>query len=287
MARAPHVLVFDSGVGGLSVLVAARAALAGARFSYVADDAAFPYGRLQGHALVDRVVAVLDREIAARAPDLAIIACNTASTLVLPVLRARHAIPFVGTVPAVKPATAMSVSRLVSVLATPATVARDYTHALVREFGGDCAVTLVGAARLAAEAEKQLRGEPVDHAVIAEEIAPCFVERDGRRTDVVSLACTHYPLLIDALAAASPWPVAFIDPGPAIARRAADLLSAAGMPSASVPSARSQGEGTALFTAGPPGPALAAALRQAGLGVIVDDPYPFAGAASPALVAAR
>ena len=162
--------------------------------------------------------------IAAHRPDLVVIACNTASTLVLPQLRARFAVPFVGTVPAIKPACAASVTRRVSVLGTQATVSREYTRALIRDFANGADVTLVGSANLARLAEAELRGEPVDDAAVAREIAPCFVDEDGRRTDTVVLACTHYPLLLERLARLAPWPVTFIDPAPAIARRVVDLI---------------------------------------------------------------
>ena len=167
------------------------------------------------------------------APDLVVIACSTASTLVLGPLRARYpTLPFVGTVPAIKPAAAASKSRLVSVLATTGTVARDYTQALVREYAGDCEVALVGSRHLARLAEDWMKGLPVDDAEIAREIAPCFVERAGRRTDIVVLACTHYPLLRDQLARLAPWPVDYVDPAPAIARRV-DALARVRPPRAS------------------------------------------------------
>lgn len=224
--RAPTILVFDSGVGGLSVFREVARVRPDARFIYAADDAAFPYGALADDALVARVDHVVDRLIAAESPDLVVIACNTASTLALPALRARHAIPFVGTVPAIKPACIASRTRRVSVLATPGTVRRDYTAALVREFAAGCDVALVGSDRLAALAEAAIAGEAVDDAEIADEIAPCFVSAGGRRTDTVVLACTHYPLIVDRLARVAPWPVTFVDPAPAIARRVTQLIGA-------------------------------------------------------------
>jgi glutamate racemase len=138
-------------------------------------------------------------------------------------LRERYSVPFVGTVPAIKPACAGSVTRRVSVLGTEATVAREYTRALIRDYAGDCKVTLVGAKNLAAYAEAELAGKPASDAVIAAEIAPCFRD-DGPRTDAVVLACTHYPLILDRLESIAPWPVTFIDPAPAIARRVVSLL---------------------------------------------------------------
>jgi glutamate racemase len=172
------------------------------------------------------VVPLIGELIAAHRPDLVVIACNTASTLVMSHLRAQYRVPFVGTVPAIKPACARSTSKRVSVLGTRGTVKREYTRALIRDFAQSCSVTLVGSANLAALAEAALGGEPVADSDILAEIAPCFVDdADANlRTDAVVLACTHYPLLLDRLIALAPWPVAWIDPAPAIARRVADLL---------------------------------------------------------------
>jgi len=231
MASAPTILVFDSGLGGLTVLREVAKARPDARLVYAADDAFFPYGRHGEVALVERVLAIMADLTISHAPDLVVIACNTASTLVLPQLRARFSVPFVGTVPAIKPACAASETRLVSVLGTEATVQREYTRALIRDFADGCAVTLIGSPRLAELAEAELQGEAAPDAAIATEIAPCFVESGGRRTDTVALACTHYPLLLDRMRLLSPWPVTFIDPAPAIARRVVGLLgSPAGGP---------------------------------------------------------
>ena len=223
-SRTPTILVFDSGVGGLTVLDPIRAARPDARFVYVGDTAFFPYGERAEGELIHRVLDVIETAVKRHVPDLIVIACHTASTLVLPALRARFQIPIVGTVPAIKPAAESSESRLISVLATEGTVNRDYTAALIRDFAGDCAVTLVAAARLATLAEAALHGAPVADTAIAREIAPAFNETDGRRTDRVVLACTHYPLLLPALERLAPWPVTFIDPAPAIARRVVHLL---------------------------------------------------------------
>ncbi|HEX5778449.1 MAG TPA: glutamate racemase [Xanthobacteraceae bacterium] len=223
---ASRVLVFDSGLGALTVLREVAKARPDAELALVADDAGFPYGKLDDKALVDRVVAVLDRYIALLNPSLVVIACNTASTLALPVVRGRFAIPFVGTVPAIKPACAQSKTKRVSVLATPATVRRDYTHQLVDEFAHGCKVTLVGGEMLASLAEAVLRGAAIDEEEVRREIAPCFVD-DDVRTDTVVLACTHYPLILDRLMRLAPWPVTWLDPAPAIARRVAELLGPA------------------------------------------------------------
>ena len=139
------ILVFDSGLGGLTVYREIAAARPHADFIYVADDAAFPYGAMAEPALVARVVALMGELIATHRPDLVVIACNSASTIVLPDLRQQFSLPFVGTVPAIKPACANSITKRISVLGTEATVAREYTRALIRDYARDCRVTLVGA----------------------------------------------------------------------------------------------------------------------------------------------
>ncbi len=226
--------------------------------AYVADDAAFPYGRLGEPELISRVETVMTGVLADVEPDIVVIACSTASTLALPRLRTVYPrLPFVGTVPAIKPAARASLSGLISVLATPGTAARDYTQALVREHAAGCEVTLVGSALLAPIAERRMRGHAVEGAEIAREIAPCFVEKDGRRTDRVVLACTHFPLLIDQLKRLSPWPVVFVDPSPAIARRLDALV---GPPRKTAPS---RCDDAAIFTSGvAPDPDLRKVLRQ-------------------------
>lgn len=257
-ASRQKVLVFDSGLGGLTVYRAIRALRPDADYLYLGDDALFPYGALAPEVLIARVDQVIGEAMADFPADGIVIACNTASTLVLPSLRARHSLPIVGTVPAIKPAAAMTRSGLISVLATPGTVSRDYTQELIRDFAGGVAVTLVGSKALAGLCERALRGEAIPDEAIAAEIAPCFVEDGDRRTDVVVLACTHYPLLIDRLNALAPWPVEWIDPAPAIARRVVQVLG----------DVRSEGEGRARasFTAGvPQEPTLVRALTRDGL----------------------
>jgi glutamate racemase len=260
-ARAPRALVFDSGLGGLSVLVEIRRLRPDVEIVYAADDAAFPYGRLGEAALVARVETVIARLISDAKPDVVVIACSTASTLALPPLRSAYPrLPFVGTVPAIKPAAAASRSGMISVLATRGTVARDYTHALVRDHAAGCEVTLVGSSLLAVIAERILRGEPAEDREIMCEIEPCFVEREGRRTDYVVLGCTHFPLIVDRLEPLSPWPVGFIDPAPAIARRLDALIGPAR------PRAPATQDGAAIFTSGEaPQLALQKTLRRYGL----------------------
>jgi glutamate racemase len=258
-ALPPVIVTFDSGLGGLTVYREVVKARPDARHVYVADDAAFPYGDIAEENLVARVVGVIGKLIESYRPDLVVIACNTASTLVLPHLRARYGVPFIGTVPAIKPACALSVSKHVTVLGTQATVSREYTRALIRDFANGTDVALVGSARLAGFAEAELNAEPVADALLREELAPCFVEGDGRRTDTIVLACTHYPLLLERLERLAPWPVTFMDPAPAIARRVADLSGPASIRGGAAPARFVLTSGRA------PSTSLAAALARFGL----------------------
>ncbi|NBJ10771.1 glutamate racemase [Microvirga arsenatis] len=266
----PTILVFDSGLGGLTVFSEILKARPDARYVYAADDAAFPYGRLSEAVLAERVIAVMERLIGTHDPDLVVVACNTASTVVLPHLRARFSIPFVGTVPAIKPAAQTTRTGYVTVLATPGTVARDYTRDLVETYAAGCRVNLVGSRRLAGIAEAEMAGEPVPDAELIAELRPCFVADEGGRTDVVALACTHYPLLLPRLQALAPWPVAWIDPAPAIARRVTQLI---GPP---VPGHEAdENEAMAVFTSGAGiGPALRGALLDKGLPVVAVEEMP-------------
>src|SRR3954469_2475244 len=184
----PTILVFDSGLGGLTVLREIVKARPDAHFVYVADDLFFPYGHHGEDEIIARVVPLVGELIAAHAPDLVTIACNTASTLVMSHLRAAYSVPFVGTVPAIKPACASSKTKRVSVLGTKGTVKREYTHGLIRDFAQGCEVTLVGSPELASLAEAALSGDDVSDADISTEIVPCFIgnARDAsERTDTV------------------------------------------------------------------------------------------------------
>ncbi len=219
-----RVLVFDSGLGGLTVARALRAAGGDAlALDYAADTAGFPYGGWREADLRQHVVALMGRLMAQSRPDVVVIACNTASVIALAALRAAHDIPFVGTVPAIKPAAERTKSGVIGVLATPSTVRREYTQALIHTYAFHCDVILHGAQGLAALAEARLKGENVPPEAIGREIAPVFVERGGKRTDQVVLGCTHYPLLVEDMKRFAPWPVEFIDPSGAIARRALEV----------------------------------------------------------------
>jgi glutamate racemase len=214
------VLVFDSGVGGLSVLREARMLIHDHQFIYIGDDAGFPYGDWEGEALTHRIVGLFETLIEQYEPSLAIIACNTASTQIMPALRSRFVIPFVGIVPAIKPAAERTSSGHISVLATPGTIARKYTLDLIDQFASHVEVKLVGATKLARLAEEHLQGIEIDTDLLKAEIAPCFVEYENKRTDIITLGCTHYPFLLNEMRKLAPWPVDWLDPAEAVARQA-------------------------------------------------------------------
>ena len=261
--RHGSVLVFDSGIGGLNVLGAIRALLPQRHLVYVADDNGFPYGEWPDGALRRHLLELIGRLLAAHRPSVVVIACNTAATLALADLRtAYHGIAFVGTVPAVKPAAQQTRSGLISVLATAATVRQPCIRELIGAHAAHREVRLVGSHRLADLAESHARSQTVTEKIVRAEIAPCFVERGDRRTDTVVLACTHYPFLLDMLRRLAPWPVDWVDPAMAIARRvqAVSASPAHGEAGASYP-----GHATAFLTAGPPDPATARLLHRFGL----------------------
>ena len=219
------IIVFDSGIGGLSVLREARMQMHDHPFVYVGDDAGFPYGEWDGAELTDRISGLMETLIEQYAPRLAIIACNTASTLIMPALRSHFDIPFVGIVPAIKPAAERTASGLITVLATPGTVKRRYTLELVNKFASHRQVNLVGATQLARLSEDYMQGRSIDTQLLKTEIAPCFVEDNGLRTDIVTLGCTHYPFLVNEMRKLAPWPVDWLDPAEAVARQARLVLT--------------------------------------------------------------
>lgn len=216
-----RVLVFDSGVGGLSILTEIRQYIPGCELVYACDNAAFPYGTKGEEELVKRVDLVLKALIAQIDPDIVVVACNTASTVALPHIRNHFHKPVVGVVPAIKPAARLSQSRVIGLLATPATVSRPYTQQLIDEFAPDCTIIRVGSTELVQLAEQKLRGLAPDPEKLREIIAPLFA---NPHTDTLILACTHFPLLRAELEAAAPRAIQWVDSGAAIARRVKSLL---------------------------------------------------------------
>lgn len=243
----PRILMFDSGMGGLTVARAVLRQMPEATVIYSADNAGFPYGSWEEGKLIRRIVEVMGRLIEVVEPDVVVVACNTASTIALADLRKTHAVPFVGTVPAIKPAAAQTRTNVIGVLATPGTVSREYTHALIHTYAYHCKVLLHGARHMAEMAEHKLKGHGVDLEELKAEMAPVFRTREGRKTDVVVLGCTHYPLLLEEMEKIAPWPVTFIDPAPAIARRVADVAEETPL---RTPRVGAPDHGTVILTSG-------------------------------------
>jgi glutamate racemase len=253
------LLFFDSGVGGLSVLGPALKLLPNAPIVYAADSAGFPYGKRSEAEIASRVPALLGRLVERFRPRLAVIACNTASTIALEHVRSALDLPVVGTVPAIKPAAETSKTRVIGVLGTEATVRQPYVDDLAAKFASDCTIIRHGSPELVELAEAKLASEQISVDDVRTATQPMFDAPGGDRIDTVVLACTHFPLLQEELTEAFPQ-VSYVDGGPGIARRIAYLTREQPWPSA--PS-----EGLMLFTSAARVPSLAA-LARFGIGEI-------------------
>jgi len=253
------ILFFDSGVGGLSVLGPTRKLLPTAPIIYAADSAGFPYGKKTEAEIASRVPALLGRLVERFHPRVAVIACNTASTIALEHVRSALDLPVVGTVPAIKPAAETSKTRVIGVLGTEATVRQPYVDDLAAKFASDCTIIRYGSPELVELAEAKLAGEEVSVEAIRAAARPMFDAPGGDRIDTVVLACTHFPLLEEELRAAVP-NVAYVDGGPGIARRIAWLTREQPWPAEPQPC-------LAIFTA-PPREPLLGALATYGLGEV-------------------
>ncbi len=223
MSDVHPILVFDSGVGGLSVLAEVQKALPRAPIVYAADNAGYPYGTKTEAEIASRVPALLGRLVERYRPCVIVIACNTASTIALAHVRSALDLPVVGTVPAIKPAALLSKTRTIGVLGTDATVRQPYVDNLVAEFASDCRVIRHGSAALVDLAEEKLRGTPADSAQTQGIMAGLFDQPGGDAVDTIVLACTHFPLMRAEIAAASPPAITLVDSGEGIARRTAVL----------------------------------------------------------------
>lgn len=253
------LLFFDSGVGGLSVLAPTLKLLPNAPIVYSADSAGFPYGKRSEAEIASRVPALLGRLVERFRPRLAVIACNTASTIALEHVRSALDLPVVGTVPAIKPAAETSKTRVIGVLGTEATVRQPYVDDLAAKFASDCTIIRHGSPELVELAEAKLASEQISVDDVRTATQPMFDAPSGNRIDTVVLACTHFPLLQEELTEAFPQ-VSYVDGGPGIARRIAYLTREQPWPSA--PS-----EGLMLFTSAARVPSLAA-LARFGIGEI-------------------
>ncbi len=251
--RCPKILFFDSGMGGLSVFTEVRKLNPDCAYYYLFDHEVFPYGEKSEAFLVARVTTLLNKVSACLAPDLIVIACNTASTVVLDQIRPSFPIPIVGVVPAIKPAGELSRKRKIALLATPGTVQRAYTQRLIANFAADCEVLRIGTVALVHLAENCLLSEVSsyqhshqgssweEHTVatigsglqlnVAQEqelrqiLAPVTSLPSAQQPDVLILGCTHFPLLKDHIAEIVGPQIALVDSGAAIGRRVHTVLA--------------------------------------------------------------
>jgi len=242
-----RILVFDSGIGGLGVAAAIRRLMPDAALTYLMDNAGFPYGGRPDDDLVQRVLAVAGAGIARTQPDLVVVACNTASTMALDALRSAWAIPFVGCVPPLRWAAQVSLTRVIGVLATPATVRGPYLRGLAEHHAAGCEVKLHGAPGLAALAEERFAGLEVSQAAISAELAGLLEQDYQGRIDAVALGCTHYAWLLPELRALMAPHVAWLDPAEPVARQALRVASSLG-----IGAGISDFNGIALYTGTPP-----------------------------------
>lgn len=221
MNNIPSILFFDSGMGGLSVYREVRKVLPHTHYLYCFDNAFFPYSEKDESVLIERVVKICQKIDQQYPLDMIVIACNTASTVVLPRLREIFSIPVVGTVPAIKPAAQLSVSKHIGLLATKGTINRHYTDQLIEEFALNCRVERLGSTALVKIAEQKLYGSAVDFTEISHELAQWKNLED---LDTLILGCTHFPLIQQEIQQCLPQVKHFLDPAPAIARRVQSLL---------------------------------------------------------------
>jgi glutamate racemase len=219
------ILVFDSGIGGLGVVAALNDLAPGLPLLYLADNAFFPYGEKSDEVLLPHLLGVIGEAIRRDAPEAVVLACNTASTIALPALRAAFSLPFIGCVPPIKPAAAASHTRTIGILATAATVRRPYLNGLIEQYAPDCAVLSLGTPNLAALAEDKFRGAEVEVEPV---IAPLFIQPGGERIDAIALGCTHYTFLLPEFLRLRP-DISWHDPAPAVARQTMKIAMPLGL----------------------------------------------------------
>lgn len=231
-SSSPRILVFDSGIGGLGVVQALRSLAPSLTVDYLADTALFPYGEQQDDVLRERIVGLVSQACAELHPSLAIIACNTASTLALPLLRERLTLPIVGCVPPIRWAGRVSTTRTIGLLATSATARRPYLKQLHEEFAADCRLIVHGSRHLANMAERAFRGEPLEPPEVQQELGCLFQQSGGDHIDTIGLGCTHYTFLMPYFQRLGPAGLMWLDPAPAVAQQALRRLEEIAKPPA-------------------------------------------------------
>lgn len=214
-------LLIDSGLGLLSIAGAIHQAYPEIKLFAISDHEGFPWGPREVDDLIERCLKLTKKGLAITRAEFIVVACNTASTVVMEALRDYYDIPVVGVIPAIKPAAQMTKKGIIGVLATEGTVDRPYINYLINNFAADCNVVKVGSPNLAEIAEDKLQEKPLDYTAIADNLR-AFEEYGA---DIVALGCTHYPLLIAELEAIAETEIKFLDPGPAVARQLARRLA--------------------------------------------------------------
>lgn len=217
----PTILLYDSGMGGLTIYDEIRKVLPHAHYLYCFDNAFFPYSEKSETVLIERAVKIVQKIAEKRPLDMVVVACNTASTVVLPALREHFQFPIVGTVPAIKPAAAISESKTIGLLATKGTVSRPYVDELIAKYTQNCIVEKIGTTDLVEIVEEKQRTGRVD-MVRLQKVVENWQEHPT--LDTVILGCTHFPLVKNELQQVLPKVKFFVDPGIGIAKRVLSLL---------------------------------------------------------------
>lgn len=220
-----RLLILDSGVGGLSIAKQIRVQHPNVEISYIADNAQYPYGTKDEEALIQRLEKLSQQFLKTQHADAIVIACNTASTLVLPHLRERLSIPIIGVVPAIKPAAKHSESKVIGLLATPGTVTRQYTQKLIEDYAPDCEVIKVGSSELVDLAEKHLANSSTEKLDFNEVLEPFWKHPRANDIDTIVLGCTHFPLVKNQLQASFNQSVNWVDSGEAVAKQVGRIFS--------------------------------------------------------------
>jgi len=245
--KPPHILVFDSGVGGLSIAQDIKQMIPHCQLSYASDNAYLPYGTKNESQLIARVEQVLTTIQQKISADIIVVACNTASTVVLPKIREHFALPVIGVVPAIKPAAELSSNKVIGLLATPGTVKRSYTKSLINDFASHCKIIPIGSSELVLLAEKKLQGEQISLPKLTELMSPFKDTNNAKTPDTIVLACTHFPLLKEELKAVLPHISHWVDSGEAIARRTNFWIEKLNLPKQDTSTTNTNG-GLSIFT---------------------------------------
>lgn len=222
ITKKPTIMVFDSGVGGLSIYAEVQQLLPNANYIYVFDNEAFPYGDKPEQFILARVISIVTAILARHTLDLIIIACNTASTVSLATLRKYYHHPIIGVIPAIKPAAKLTSNGIIGLLATHTTIQHNYTLNLIGKFAANCHILSLDSAELVNLAEAKLHGKTVQLITLRKIMQSWLYAKNP--PDTVILGCTHFPLLSQEIRAILPEGTRLIDPSSAIARHAARVI---------------------------------------------------------------